>query len=115
MKIVCQICLETIALADPKTLALPLMGSMFTSPDQFHGVPDPFPPSVDWEAMRCPWCRNRPFLAEDAVLTDEGLYRVPKDAPTEAQEAQEDALACAVCGKTFGKRIALAGHMRSHQ
>jgi hypothetical protein len=67
--IFCAICFERISQADPDELCVPLMGSMFKSPDPHHGVPDPFPPDQTWEDFKCPVCRHRPFIDPGQVLT----------------------------------------------
>jgi hypothetical protein len=94
IKVLCEICNEHIAMADTDTLRMPMMGSMFTSPDPFHGVPAPFDPSTPWVHMACPWCRKRPFMEEDRVLTADGRIKVgaipPAEEPKEIAE-QPDA------------------------
>jgi hypothetical protein len=80
MKAKCQICDEFYAEVDLKTLRYPLAGSMFGSPDPVHGFDAPFDPSIEWEYMRCPYGRmHRPMVNDDAVLTEKGLVRLPRD------------------------------------
>lgn len=96
MRAICQICEEFYALVDVddfvetsgetgltrtvKALRYPLTGEMFGSPDAVHSVPAPFHPSLDFEAMRCPYGRtHRPMVQDDAVLTYKGIVKLPKD------------------------------------
>ena len=96
IKILCEICSEHIAMADTDTLCKPMLGTMFTSPDPFHGVPAPFDLSATWVHMNCPWCRRRPFMEEDQVLTDRGRITLseipapPKDAPQDQPDGQPE-------------------------
>jgi hypothetical protein len=90
LKITCQICKEFIGEADPEILVLPINGTMFHSPDPFHGFPPPFAQSeyVRWEEMRCPYCRQRPFLSPEEVMTTDGLFLIkPPESPEPPQEA----------------------------
>ncbi len=74
----CEICFETVATCDLEKLRLPLTGDQFGSPDEFHGIPPPFHPSLPWEDLRCPHCQFRPFTERDSVVifTFDGLERV---------------------------------------
>jgi hypothetical protein len=65
VRIRCEMCQEIIATIDRNTIEAPIFGSMFESPDTAHGIPAPFHESLEWEAMRCPICRTRPFIADD--------------------------------------------------
>ena len=65
VRVRCEICQEVIATIGRNTIEAPIAGWMFESPDPFHDFPKPFDDSLDWEAMRCPHCRTRPFMAED--------------------------------------------------
>lgn len=87
-KLICEICTETVGVIVREKLAYPLRGEMFKSPDPFHGFSDPFPPEQTWEEMRCGYCRCRPFIAEDRILTDRGYLAV--DAPQEVVDAVDD-------------------------
>jgi hypothetical protein len=76
--ILCEICLEVIAVCDKKTLLLPFKASMFHSPDPLHELPDPFYPGNDeFEFMLCPHCRHRFAVEEGRVRTQDGMYEVP--------------------------------------
>lgn len=80
MKLRCQICGEWIAVVDEKALAYPMRGSMFKSVDPHHGVEAPFPPSADWEFMKCPWGPHRPMIKDNEIATDQGVIVVwPKE------------------------------------
>ena len=78
IEIYCEICREKVAMADEATLVQPIRGSMFLSPDAWHGVPDPFAPTVDWEFMKCPWCLNRPFIDPTTVTIHVPGTEAPK-------------------------------------
>lgn len=88
IKIRCEICSELFAIADTDTLRRPMRGHMFKTIDAWHGVPDPFEPSLDWEAMRCPFGRqHRPFTAEDSVLDEHyGRWAVEYPEPPKPLE-----------------------------
>ena len=95
-RVKCEICQEVIATIDLLTINAPIYGWMFTSPDPFHGYPDPFPPDVPWEFMKCPHCRNRPFLADDPetcviVMQENNTPLFVRKRP-EALEAAEDGI-----------------------
>ena len=70
----CEICTHRLGYCDPARMDNPMRGSDFTSPDQAHGFPAPFPGVLTWLDLRCPMCRRRPFLREDAVRGDDGRY-----------------------------------------
>ena len=82
--LVCEICAEIIAVFDVRELSMPVMGGMFKSKDPEHGLGDPFPADITWEHMKCPYCRNRPFIVPEGkeevgperVLTTEGLVEI---------------------------------------
>jgi hypothetical protein len=76
MKLRCQICFEFIATVDKVKLAYPMYGFMFTSVDPHHGMPDPFPPSAEWEHFKCPYGTHRPMISDNEIQTDEGLITV---------------------------------------
>jgi len=86
----CQICGEPIALANPLHLHRPMIGAMFLSPDPHHGFDPPFEPGTEWLGMLCPYCRKRPFITEDEVLTDEGIYKVPEESPVITESVLEE-------------------------
>ncbi len=73
--VVCQVCFEKIAIADTKELSVPIRGSMFKSKDPGHGHPDPFPPAVEWQFMKCPYGNHRPFYVDDVIPYDSGEAR----------------------------------------
>jgi hypothetical protein len=116
----CQICNEPIAQANTLHLHRPMVGAMFLSPDPFHGFDPPFAPNTDWLGMLCPYCRHRPFITEDEVLTDTGIYRVPGPMITEDEvpplEPESPTwLECEVCGKSIKGAGPMASHMRVHK
>ncbi|MDD4456317.1 MAG: hypothetical protein PHC98_01890 [Syntrophotalea acetylenica] len=78
--VICQVCGERIATVDPEKVSYPMSGAMFGSPDRIHGVPAPFDPSLDWEAIRCPYGRiHRPFFVDNEILTSAGVIVLPTD------------------------------------
>ncbi len=122
MIIVCQICAEPIAQADPERLQVPMTGDMFRSPDPVHGFLPPFQTTTEWLGMRCPYCGKRPFILEDQVLTLDGIFVVPSP-PVEIVEPEpvkafvdqrEVILSCEVCGREIKGKGPLAAHMRRH-
>lgn len=138
LSIYCEICSEKIATAEISALSLPLKGSQFLSPDAWHGYPPPFEPEAEWEEMRCPHCRRRPFISETAVKTANGMYEVPRtvapeevapeEVVIEAQSGPEsgpekgekrggtaEKVCCPECGREFQHRIGLSSHMKKHR
>jgi hypothetical protein len=90
----CSICKEKIATAKKEDLRPPMMGSMFLSQDEFHGYLPPFAPGLEWEWMKCPHCRWRPFPFPDRleIATAEEEARGTRTTyylPTEAQDEVE--------------------------
>jgi hypothetical protein len=82
MFVQCVCCGEIIGKADPATLHLPMDGSMFQSHRPENGFPAPF--AMDktrlFGDLRCLVCGNN-STEEDAVMTTEGRYVVPKTIP----------------------------------
>lgn len=122
MNVICEICQEKIAEAKADDIRLPLKGSQFLSPDSRHGFPPPFDPEAEWEDMRCPYCRRRPFLRRDSILTSDGVLWIRTEAEPQAVEkmqqsetSEAEAIVCEECGKTFKHRLALGSHLRMHQ
>lgn len=87
--ILCEICDEPIAKAHLPELARPLVASMFNSMGE--GFDNPFLEGQTWEWMKCPLCRNRPFIVTErqasaassgkwpgpeVVKTHKGPYRI---------------------------------------
>ena len=76
----CEICRQDIGRFKPENLSAPLKADMFEPITK--GYPHPFrivpgmPLSLEWEHTSCPYCRNRPFLDKDAVMTPRGKYKV---------------------------------------
>lgn len=98
VRVRCDMCQEIIATLDRAAANLPLMGSMFSSADPHHGLPDPFPPDQEWLYMQCPHCHARPFTAEDPaicvhiVLEDYSILFVRKKgliSPVEPSQEEE--------------------------
>jgi hypothetical protein len=81
MKVIvkCQYDQEEIAVIDTDTLRYPMAGSMFETPDAFHGVPDPFAPHQPWEDFLCPQGEHRPGIIDNELLTDVGIIVLPRD------------------------------------
>jgi len=78
-KLICQLCNEVVALFSVEDIKLPITGSMFHSPDERHGIPDPFYPGAEFEFMRCPYGGHRPMILPDQLLTDEGMLNIPAE------------------------------------
>jgi predicted adenine nucleotide alpha hydrolase (AANH) superfamily ATPase len=51
---------------------------------------------------------------EQLEKQDEELAKEKESQESEILSEQEGAYKCEICGKTFGAKIALIGHMRSH-
>lgn len=78
MRVICQICLNEIADTTPEELRLPIKGGMFHS--HRTGFPEPFlSPDLEWEHMKCRYCKARPFLKPDEILTTDGLYQISEE------------------------------------
>jgi len=126
----CEICEERIATVRLGDLKYPMAGEMFLSPDAHHGYPAPFEPGTEWEFMRCPHCRYRPFLMDDRINAGDRFVYARKDGDEEqAPETMDDVLrqmapeeqpqgdtqvTCEICGKAFPKgQIGL--HRNNHR
>lgn len=94
--LVCEICQEKIGTFNPETIRLPITSDQFGSIDEFHGFPPPFPiipgrmETMTWEAARCPFCRRRPFIFEDKILTPNGHFHIGKDATPPRKRTLDD-------------------------
>ena len=133
MKVICEICNEYIAQVNIEDVSVPMLGSMFKTPDDFHGYDPPFLPDTEWEDMRCGYCNQRPFTERDGFLTDEGYIKiqpkiveasvVPPSVLEEFEvkvdnvkvELESNAFVCEVCGKICKGKAALGAHMRVHK
>jgi Zinc finger, C2H2 type. len=133
MKVICEICNEYIATVNLEDVSVPMLGSMFKTPDDFHGYDPPFLPDTTWEDMRCGYCNQRPFTERDGFLTDEGYIKIqPKIVEASAippsvleefevkvdnvkVELESNAFVCEVCGKICKGKAALGAHMRVHK
>mgnify|MGYP001031849389 CR=1 FL=1 len=73
---ICEICGHPLGVFDPDEIASPPDGTMFSSIDPHHDYPAPFASSLDWEWMRCPMCRKRPFKTMDSIKTPQGDYDI---------------------------------------
>lgn len=128
--IYCELCHEHIANAFKEHLKAPLMGSMFRSPDELHERSCPFDGVVEWEWMRCPECRWRPFTEENRlneVSDGPGSPRYALDLPAAGEEdilpppdwlkvvpEETGILTCDLCGKKYGRRQ-MAIHKKNHK
>jgi hypothetical protein len=133
MKVICEICNEYIAQVNIEEVSVPMLGSMFKTPDDFHGYDPPFLPETEWEDMRCGYCNQRPFTERDGFLTDEGYIKIqpkiveasviPPSVLEEFEvkvdnvkvELESNAFVCEVCGKICKGKAALGAHMRVHK
>ena len=82
--LVCEICREDLARFQVDDVYHPVNGGMFTTlhPEREYPLPWPSPAElIDWEAMRCPFCRYRPMSQEKRLLTNEGWLEF--DTPEE--------------------------------
>jgi hypothetical protein len=71
INIFCETCRERVAIIDTTNFVFPLTGSMFLSPDPFHGITPPFEPHHTWELMFCPHGRkHRISDGPDYIVTD---------------------------------------------
>jgi hypothetical protein len=114
-----------------------MRGFMFASPDPFHDFPVPFGPDTEWVDMRCKYGNHRPFLAEDAVMLEDGeMFKVEYPDPPKPLEfskvLEEEAdgslveveypdqptaqtWTCGICGKEAKSNAGLSAHMKVHQ
>jgi hypothetical protein len=106
MKVICEICKEVIATVEMKDMAIPMVGSMFRSPDKAHGYDPPFLPDTTWEDMLCGYCNHRPFTERDGFLTENGYMKIDEAWNT---------YICEVCGKECKGKGAFGAHMRVHK
>jgi hypothetical protein len=73
--LMCELCRQHIGNFWEEEVEEPIKGAMFHSKDPAHGFPPPFRSSgLEWKDMRCPYCRNRPFISEGVILTAEGYW-----------------------------------------
>ena len=72
--VICEICKENIGKVDTRRLRLPLTGDQLKSVDQKHDMPPFFHPLLDWETMRCPYCKTRPILEPDRLMFEDRTY-----------------------------------------
>ena len=110
MNILCQICESLIATADKEVLSVPIHGNMLQSPYPDR-MPESLFPDAEWEFLKCPVCLHRPFLTDDIVLTDDGIYQIP--VPQKVEEVKEAVCEFACpdgCGKSFKSERALRMH-----
>lgn len=133
MKVICEICNEYIAQVNIEDVSVPMLGSMFKTPDDFHGYDPPFLPDTEWEDMRCGYCNQRPFTERDGFLTDEGYITIqPKVVETSVippsvleefevkvdnvkVELEQPLFTCEVCGKVCKGKGGFGAHMRTHK
>ena len=133
MKVICEICNEYIAQVNIEDVSVPMLGSMFKTPDDFHGYDPPFLPDTEWEDMRCGYCNQRPFTERDGFLTDEGYVTIqPKVVETSVippsvleefevkvdnvkVELEQPLFTCEVCGKICKGKGGFGAHMRTHK
>ena len=87
LNIKCSICFELIATAEPTSLGIPLAGHML-GPPYPERMTVPLLQPTEWEYLRCPVCNNNPFLKNDEVLTDEGIYKIPPDEIMASEDMQ---------------------------
>lgn len=110
MNILCQICDSLIATANKDDLQVPIHGSMLHSPYPDR-MPESLFPDTEWEFLKCPVCLHRPFITDDMVLTDEGVYHIPEQGQEEIVKVVEEVI-CPKCGKAFKNERALGAHLR---
>ncbi len=93
----CEICMQIIARVNMEHFEAPMTGKIFLSKDAKHGYPDPFPPTLDWMHMKCPYCNWRPFLHDHKFIN-------------EKEEWCGHVFDCDECGAYFKTAYALSGH-----
>jgi len=92
----CEICKQDIGTFDPKDLKAPLHAAMFKP----VGPGFPYPFRVDprltmlgeWDNLRCPYCKYRPFLDKDALMTPAGRMKVGDRVPHHLSPAEKAAI-----------------------
>ena len=108
-RMICEYCFAEIGKFDTGIIKLPLTPVMFTSPDEKHEIPAPFPPGQKtWMDFRCPICLLRPLVAENliACYDSKGFNDV-----FEVKEPKDD-FKCENCGKTYQHQSSLHRHRR---
>ena len=133
MKVICEICNEYIAQVNIEDVSVPMLGSMFKTPDDFHGYDPPFLPDTEWEDMRCGYCNQRPFTERNGFLTDDGYITIqptvvetsviPSSVLEEFEvkvdnvkvELEQPLFTCEVCGKICKGKGGFGAHMRTHK
>ncbi len=96
--VMCEICFEIIARVNMEDFEVPMVGKIFLSKDAKHNYPDPFPPTLDWMHMKCPYCRWRPFLHQHKFINDK-------------EEWCGYLFECKNCGVAYDNHHGLMGHM----
>lgn len=123
----CQLCDEEIAEVLLDKLKLPLRGFMFGPKGE--GYHQPFPPEVDWQIFKCPYCNYIPFLIDEQLADDYVNGRCPGPSilftdwgTAHAYEylgvpmpKDEEEFRCDVCNKPFKSKQALNGHKGKHK
>ena len=90
-QLICEICDEAIASFDPADMSLPIHGGMFRPKQPGYPMPWPDPAHLlDWESMRCPYCRFRPIVDEARLLTPLGYYEIGAEVVLPPIELEPD-------------------------
>ena len=118
VEVVCDICSGVIASCVVEDLDAPVHGSLFL-PIQ-AGWPKPFVSDFDWEFLRCPRCRFRPFIETDEItIKNEWNQRVKfkigkteKFAQAYRPKSKTKRPFKCICGKTYTTKPSLQRHMR---
>ena len=59
--------------------------------------------------------RTGDMAGKKEQLARQASEKVQKPVAVEAEDAEGGAFVCEVCGRTFDRKIALVGHMRTHK
>ena len=87
IKVFCEICnnyaesgvirTDPIARVRLSDLKVPIRGGMFLPPIKARGLSGPFPDTLGWEDLQCPFCHYRPWRLPNRILTESGYYEIP--------------------------------------
>ena len=111
-RMICEFCRTEIGRFDTEKIKLPLSPDMFTSIDERHGIPAPFPAEQKtWMDFRCPVCVLRPMQTEEKIscYDDKGFNDtfIVKIVDNETYE-------CETCGNIYQHESSLIRHRKSH-
>lgn len=105
IKVICDICHAPLGVCDLDELRLPMTAGMFRGEVQGVDI-DPFPnyrdydqpKDIEWEHLRCRYCKKRPFILENRVQDEkENFYYITEEPTFPTGDEQPDTVYTQVC------------------